>query len=80
MTELLHDRFRAQAATLAHSLGLWERAAGVTHGGAGLERGAGRNGKGLPGGARDVLVGPGHDRQPVGVGAERHDLVLEAGP
>lgn len=28
----------AQAATLAHSLGLWERAAGVTGGGAGLER------------------------------------------
>ena len=27
-----------QAAVLAHSLGLWERAAGVTHGGAGLER------------------------------------------
>jgi len=27
-----------QAAVLAHSLGLWERAAGVTHGGSGLER------------------------------------------
>src|SRR5256714_2944222 len=27
-----------QAAVLAHSPGLWERAAGVTHGGAGLER------------------------------------------
>jgi 4-hydroxybutyryl-CoA dehydratase / vinylacetyl-CoA-Delta-isomerase len=35
------DGETAQAAVLAHSLGLWERAAGVTEGGAGLERDVG---------------------------------------